>query len=53
MLEQLPGELEICRGDAIASPFLVSLGGRDFVRDARIPIGPGELVIVLDASAGG
>jgi hypothetical protein len=32
---------------------LVSLGGRTFVRDVTIPIGPGEQVIVLDASVGG
>jgi hypothetical protein len=30
----------------VASAFAVSLGGRESVRDARVPIGPGERVIV-------
>lgn len=46
-------ELEICRSDRVAPEFLVSLEGRDFVRDARIPVGPGEHVIVMDAAVGG
>ena len=37
----------------LAPRFLVSLGGRDFVRDLGVPIGPGERVVVLDAAAGG
>jgi molybdopterin-guanine dinucleotide biosynthesis protein A len=45
--------MELCRDERVVPPFLVSLGGRDFVRDARIPIGPGERVIVLDSAAGG
>lgn len=53
VLSHAPAPLELCRGDRVAPPFLVSLGGRDFVRDTRIPVGPGERVIVLDAAAGG
>jgi len=45
--------LELLDGDRVAPPFLVSLDGRDFVRDARVPIGPGERAIVIDAQAGG
>jgi molybdopterin-guanine dinucleotide biosynthesis protein A len=46
-------ELELCRDGRVTAPFVVSLNGRDFVRDGRIPVGPGERVIVLDAAAGG
>jgi molybdopterin-guanine dinucleotide biosynthesis protein A len=53
VLARAPGSLELCDEDRVARPFLVSLGGRDFVRDARIPIGPGERVVVLDSAAGG
>jgi molybdopterin-guanine dinucleotide biosynthesis protein A len=51
VLAHAPRGLELCDGDRVASPFLVSLGGHAFVRDTRIPIGPGERVIVLEASA--
>ena len=53
VLSHAPAHLELCRDERVAAPYLVSLGGRDFVRDARVPIGPGERVIVLDAAAGG
>ena len=53
VLARAPGELELVVEGRVVPPFIVSLGGRDFVRDASIPIGPGERVIVLDASAGG
>jgi len=53
VLSHAPAPLALCRGDRVAAPFLVSLGGRDFIRDARAPVGPGERVIVLDSSAGG
>ena len=53
VLAQLPAGLEVCRGEQIASPFLVSLDGRDFVRDTQIVIEPGTRVILLDSSAGG
>ncbi len=43
----------LIEGDLVAPPYAVSLEGRVFVRDLRIPIGPGEHVIVLDASVGG
>jgi len=53
VLHRAPGTLELCRDDRVARPYLVSLGGRDFVRDATVPVGPGERVIVLDSAAGG
>lgn len=53
VLSHAPAGLDLCRGEQVAPPFLVSLGGRDFVRDTRIPIGPGERVVVLDSAAGG
>ncbi len=46
-------DLAVCEGGRVHPAYLVSLGGRDFVRDARIPIGPGERVVVFDASVGG
>ena len=45
--------LDLVDGARVARSFLVSLDGRTFVRDVAIPIGPGEQVIVLDASVGG
>jgi molybdopterin-guanine dinucleotide biosynthesis protein A len=53
VLNPLDACLSICDGDAIARPYLVSLDGREFVRSTAIPIGPGERVVVLDASVGG
>jgi len=52
-LRTLPASLEVIDGDRVAKPYLVSLGGRDVVRDLALPIGPGEQVSVLDALAGG
>jgi len=37
----------------VATPYRISLDGRAFVCDVEVPIGPGEHVIVLDASVGG
>ena len=53
VLATVGDRLALIEGDRVARPFAVSLAGREFVRDVRIPIGPGEHVIVLDASAGG
>ena len=53
VLANAPGALSLVEDGRVAPPFIVSLGGRDFVRDGSIPIGAGERVIVLDASAGG
>ena len=53
VLAHAPACLELLEGDRVAKPFLVCLDGRAFARDARIPIGPGERVVVLDASVGG
>ncbi len=52
VLGHAPARLALCRGDRIAPPYAVSLEGRVLVRDPRIPIGPGERVIVHDAYAG-
>ncbi len=49
VLAHAPAALELCRGDEVAPSFIVSLGGRDRVRDTRVPIGPGERVVVFDA----
>jgi molybdopterin-guanine dinucleotide biosynthesis protein A len=38
---------------ALDDAFLLSLNGRQFVRDPAVPIGPGERVVVMDAAAGG
>jgi hypothetical protein len=53
VLARAPAGLELVEQGRVAAPYIVSLGGRDFVRDGSIPIGEGERVIVLDASAGG
>jgi molybdopterin-guanine dinucleotide biosynthesis protein A len=52
-LSRLGPGLEIERDGRVLPPFIVSLGGREFVRDTAVPIGPDERAIVLDASAGG
>lgn len=52
-LRSLPSSLGLIDEGRVAKPFLVSLGGRDVVRDLDLPIGPGERVSVLDALAGG
>ena len=53
VLARAPAGLDLVVAGRVAPPFIVSLGGRDFVRDGSLPIGPGERVVVLDASAGG
>lgn len=53
VLAPLQPALSICDGERVSPAYLVSLGGRDFVRETRIPIGPGESVLVFDAAAGG
>ncbi len=45
--------VELLDGGRVARPFLVSLNGRRFLRDAAVPVGPGEHVIVRDAPVGG
>ncbi len=52
VLCQVPGLKILDTGEAgerIAAGFQVSLGGAETIRDARVPIGPGERVIVTDA----
>ena len=53
VLSRAGPELDLHRGGRVAPAFLVSLDGREFVRDARIPIGPGERAIVMDARSEG
>lgn len=45
--------LALVEAGQLARAFKVSLDGRDFVDDLALPVGPGEHVIVLDASVGG
>jgi molybdopterin-guanine dinucleotide biosynthesis protein A len=45
--------LSLVDAGRVARAFRVSLDGRDFVDDLALPVGPGEHVIVLDASVGG
>ena len=49
VLSQAQPEPLLHRGGRVAPAFLVSLDGREFVRDTRIPIGPGERAIVMVA----
>jgi molybdopterin-guanine dinucleotide biosynthesis protein A len=53
VLKHAEPELIVRRDSEIAPEYLVSLNGRDFVRDGRIPIGPGDRVIVMDSGVGG
>jgi len=48
-----PESLGLIAEGRVARAHLVSLGGRDLVRDLSVPVGPGERVSVLDALAGG
>jgi molybdopterin-guanine dinucleotide biosynthesis protein A len=53
VLKHAEPELLIQREGKIAPQYLLSLNGRDFVSDPRIPIGPGDRVIVMDSAVGG
>jgi molybdopterin-guanine dinucleotide biosynthesis protein A len=53
VLACVPSRRPLLDGERVAKPFLVSLGGRELVRDARLPVGPGERLSVIDAMAGG
>lgn len=53
VLSNLPESLSLIEGGRVAKSHLVSLGGRDLVRDLAVPVGPDERVIVIDALAGG
>lgn len=46
-------EISWVKDGTLSREYLISLDGREFVRDTRIPVGPGERIIVLDAPAGG
>ena len=53
LLTAVGAELGLVEDGALAPGFLVSLEGRDVIRDLAVPVGPGERVIVIDAAAGG
>jgi molybdopterin-guanine dinucleotide biosynthesis protein A len=53
LLSQLPESGSLIADGRVAKSHLVSLGGRDLVRDLAVPVGPGENVSVIDALAGG
>ena len=53
LLRSLEPQLQLIAGTELVSEFRISIDGRFFSRDLSIPIGAGEHVIVLDASAGG
>jgi molybdopterin-guanine dinucleotide biosynthesis protein A len=53
VLECWPETLGLIVEGRVARSHLVSLGGRDLVRDLAVPVGPGECVSILDALAGG
>jgi molybdopterin-guanine dinucleotide biosynthesis protein A len=49
VLARAGGGRAICDGERVDPQHLVSIAGCGAVRDARIPVGPGERVIVTDA----
>jgi molybdopterin-guanine dinucleotide biosynthesis protein A len=49
ILSAWPASAGLVTAGSVASPFVVSIGGRDLVRDLSVPIGPGESVRVIDA----
>lgn len=53
ILSRLPEPLSLIEDGRVAKSHIVSLGGRDLVRDLTVPVGPGENVSVIDALAGG
>lgn len=53
ILSQLPESASLVEDGRVAKSHIVSLGGRDLVRDLAVPVGPGERVSVIDALAGG
>jgi molybdopterin-guanine dinucleotide biosynthesis protein A len=53
LLEESAPEIRWSKDGILSREYLISLDAREFVRDTRIPIGPGERIIVLDAPAGG
>jgi hypothetical protein len=53
VLSWLPESISLIEGGRVSKPHVVSLGGRDLVRDLTLPVGPGENVSVIDALAGG
>jgi molybdopterin-guanine dinucleotide biosynthesis protein A len=52
VLAPFQASVGILDGNAIATPFSVSLNGCGLVCSAAIPVGPGERICVLDAAVG-
>jgi molybdenum cofactor guanylyltransferase len=52
-LESALPMLRLRRDGEVAKNLLVSLNGQTFVRDAALPIGPGDSVLLMDAAVGG
>jgi len=53
VLAALPDSLGLVEDGRVSRAHLVSLGGRDLVRDLALPVGPDERISVIDALAGG
>ncbi len=53
ILGNLPEAGSLVADGRIRKPYLVSVAGRDLVRDLAVPVGPGERVSVIDAMVGG
>jgi len=53
VLARVSGTSFLMESNRVSKGYLVSIGGRELVRDLEIPIGPGEAVSVIDALAGG
>ena len=49
----LPEAGSLLADGRVRKPYLVSVAGRELVRDLRVPVGPGERVSVIDAMVGG
>ena len=53
LLAHAEPKLQLLHEGTLRREFRVSLDGHDFVHEPTTPIGPGERVVVLDASVGG
>jgi len=53
LLRHTEPKLDLLPNGVLTREFRVTLDGHDFVQDPATPIGPGERVVVIDASVGG
>ncbi len=53
LLAHEPASLGVVEAGRVSRRHLVSLGGRDLVRELSVPVGPDERISVIDALAGG